>query len=344
MTLPFLGVAIFEILLFEKQKDWLSPKELLSVFGQKVDEDKWGSQVRTGWTADAIKIQWQPLPGWFRAYRKDIIGNTICADLIDYVNRDGYHTGIVSTIDLKFLDRMILSRAILPRMGDGGQKSVRLPSNHLKYKEIPISCEHVVFDVFDHKRGFIRQSVLTEILAYLQARYLLCERVYNHRVVEASRSMIHRIISILGNIPKADNSKMLLSIEDLHPLMGRASGDSLAPHGDDAFIRWVRALPQIDNATYKSRQADIDDAIDLATLLEERRVFREAIIYDGVHGFEHPGQLGGAEASCRALEAAFLTESKLQECRQKCLGEIDKVLREHFSGKFDDNHFLARVL
>ena len=58
--------------------------------------------------------RWLSLPGWFRAYRKDTIGNTICADLIDYVNRDGYHTGIVSAMDLKFLDRMTIVREILP--------------------------------------------------------------------------------------------------------------------------------------------------------------------------------------------------------------------------------------
>ena len=113
------------------------------------------------------------------AYRKDVIGNTICADLIDYVNRDGYHTGTVSEIDLSFLDRMTIVREVLPP-DSKGSKPGKPPGSRFDYEQIPISCEHIV-DIHDHKRGCVRQSVLTEMLAYLQARYLLCERVYTHR-------------------------------------------------------------------------------------------------------------------------------------------------------------------
>jgi HD superfamily phosphohydrolase len=335
--LPFLAVAIFEVLLFEKQNEWLSPNEkrqLLHPKGKNIKTSKnehWGVTVKTDWANDA-GIRWQPIPGWFRAYRKDIIGNTICADLIDYVNRDGYHTGIVSTIDLKFLDRMMIVRALLPQAGSDGQRIPKPPANTISYEDIPISCEHVVFDIYDHKRGFIRQSVLTEILAYLQARYLLCERVYNHRVVEAARSMLQRIILILGRINKADGAK-LLSVSHLHPLNRLGPGDPLAPIGDDAFLNWVRSLPQIQPDVYRQHSSEIDDAIELATLLQERRVFREAIIYDGLHGFVLPGQLGGAEVSCRSLEAAFLTNRDIGARLEVCLRDIDQILTKGLQEK-----------
>jgi HD superfamily phosphohydrolase len=328
--LPFLAVAIFEVLLFEKQRDWLSPPEAERLLDQKGIGPNWGVAVKTGWESGSKTISWRPIPGWFRAYRKDIIGNTICADLIDYVNRDGYHTGIVSTIDLKFLDRMMIVRALMPPIGDGGQKALKPPPNRQAYEDIPVSCEHVVFDIFDHKRGFIRQSVLTEILAYLQARYLLCERVYIHRVVEASRSMLQKIISTLGRITKVGGSKKLLSVEDLHPLNQKGPGEALGPICDDAFLNWVRALPHIETETYKQHAKELDDAIDLATLLLDRRAFREAVIYDGIHGFEQPGQLGGSEKSCRTLEAAFLTDPNLLKRLKECLDEIEAILDEAF--------------
>lgn len=329
LKLPFLAVAIFEILLFEKQDEWLSPSEYKTVFKKEKADKDWGVTVKTNWTGGA-GICWRPIPGWFRAYRKDIIGDTICADLIDYVNRDGYHTGIVSTIDLKFLDRMTIVRAVLPPTGNDGHRSLKPSANTINYEDIPICCEHVVFDIYDNKRGFIRQSVLTEILAYLQARYLLCERVYNHRVVEAARSMLQKAILILGSIETGDGTKNLLAVRDLHPLEKHGPGSPSAPIGDDALLNWVRSLPETKPDIYKDHKSDIDDAIDLATLLQERRVFREAVIFDGLHGFLLPGKLGGPEVSCRALEAAFLTDTKISAELKKCLNGIESDLAASF--------------
>jgi hypothetical protein len=222
-------------------------------------------------------------------------------------------------------------RSVLPPTGTDGERMLKPPSNTIKYEDIPISCEHVVFDVYDHKRGFIRQSVLTEILAYLQARYLLCERVYNHRVVEAARSMLQRIILILGRISVGDGR--LLAVKDLHPLNKHGPGDPLAPIGDEALLNWVRSLRTAQPEVYRQHTKEIDDAIELATLLQERRVFREAIIYDGLHGFLLPGKLGGAEVSCRALEAAFMTDPKLGVQLNKSLLEVDDLLAEAFQEK-----------
>lgn len=193
--LPILGVMIFEIHLFEKQKDYI----LEANERARLLDDKNGSakKVLVSWDDGRLIKSWKPLKGWFRAFRKDIIGNTICADLIDYVNRDGYHTGIVSEIDLKFLDRMLIAREIMPQDNSKREVNGALPASRFAYEQIPAYCEHVAFDVFDHKRGCLRQSVFTEILSYLQARYLLCERVYTHRVVEGARAMLQALIGIL---------------------------------------------------------------------------------------------------------------------------------------------------
>ncbi len=339
--LPLLPVLIFEILLFEKQHEWLPPEDRTILLGSKELKPRFGLPVSTGWAPSSPKLLWKPIPGWFRAYRKDIIGNTICADLIDYVNRDGYHTGIVSAMDLKFLDRMLIARAVLPPIGEDGQPDLKPPPNKVKYTDIPASCEHVVFDIYDHKRGFIRQSVLTEILAYLQGRYLLCERVYIHRVVEAARSMLQAAIGILGCISKADGSgKRLLSVEQLHPLGARGPGEALAPIGDDALLQWIRGLPILEPATYLLHSAEIDKAIELATLLTERRVFREAIIYDGMHGFAHPGKMAGAKATCRALEAAFLTDTQLGVELKKVLAEIELELERELNSRIQSGYLI----
>lgn len=334
--LPLLPVLIFEILLFEKQDEWLSPSEQRQIRQTNGAGNDYGVIVRTDW-AEA-EILWQPLPGWFRAYRKDIIGNTICADLIDYVGRDGYHTGIVSAMDLKFLDRMLIARSTLPPIGPDGRSMAKQPANMLAYKSIPVSCEHIVFDIYDHKRGFIRQSVLTEILAYLQGRYLLCERVYVHRVVEAARSMLQEAVGILCAINRdGDPTRPLLSIRDLHPLDRHGAGIPTAPIGDEGLLAWIRALPTLEESTYEQNRSKIDKAIELATMLVERRVFREAIIYDGIHGFDSPGQLAGAKENCRALEAALLTNVKWRPELHNTLEDIEGTLESKLASQVWNN-------
>ena len=324
--LPLLPVLIFEILLFENQDEWLSLDDRKRILGVKDGKAQFGVRVRTGW--EGGDLVWRPLPGWFRAYRKDIIGNTICADLIDYVSRDGYHTGIVSTMDLKFLDRMVIARATLPPIGPDGRSLMRPSANVVPYKEIPLACEHIVFDIYDHKRGFIRQSVLTEILAYLQGRYLLCERVYVHRVVEAARTMLQEAIAILASIQReTDAARPLLSIRDLHAL-DDSSMSPTAPVSDDGLLNWIRALPALHEATYEKNRAGIDRAIELAAMLQDRRVYREAIIYDGIHGFDPPGSLTGPKENCRALEAALLTNPAMRANVRDTLDQLDESLRE----------------
>ena len=48
-------------------------------------------------------------------------------------------------------------------------------------------------------------------------------------------------------------------------------------------------------------------------MLEQRRVFREAVIIDGIHGFDKSGPMAGADEACLALEKAFLPEHNERE-------------------------------
>ena len=94
--------------------------------------------------------------------------------------------------------------------------------------EIPDFCEHIVFDIFDHKRGIIRQSIITEIISFLQHRYLLFERVYNHRIVEGARSMLQEI------------SRLLITSESINiEILHRIDNKGFNPITDETFFAWV---------------------------------------------------------------------------------------------------------
>ncbi len=98
-------------------------------------------------------------------YLGELVGDTVCADLIDYLLRDVENTGVARNIDLKFLDRIQL--ALLPNG---------------RYW-------HVVFDLCD-SRGQLRSDARAELLFLLQTRYTMCEKVYLHRTKLAASVML----------------------------------------------------------------------------------------------------------------------------------------------------------
>jgi hypothetical protein len=140
--------------------------------------------------------------------------------------------------------------------------------------------------------------------------------------------MLQTAISILCKIDRANQpARRLLDVRDLHPLESRDARTAATPHGDESLLNWIQALPITEPETYGKNKSEIDEAIELATMLAERRVFREAIIYDGIHGFEHAGHLAGPIPTCRALEATFLTDARSRQALAQVLQKIDGVLR-----------------
>jgi HD superfamily phosphohydrolase len=289
LTLPVLGVMIFEILLFDKVANWIDIKTLLPT--------KEGLKVTINHDLDVI--QWSPIWKWFRPYRKDIIANTICADLLDYLIRDGKNTGILSSLDLKFFDRTTIVKAI----PDKTETLIQL-------SKIPDFCEHIVFDIFDHKRGVIRQSIITEIIAFLQQRYLLAERVYNHRVVEGARSMLQEV------------SRLLISSDAINVLnLHDTNSDKDSPITDDSFFSWVLKISD-------EESVEIAKAKKLVKMLRDRRIFREAVIIDGIVDL-HKGSFRGNDVNCKTLADALLKD----DIRNKIIDSLNQEVKEYFKGK-----------
>lgn len=97
----------------------------------------------------------------------DIVGNTICADLLDYLKRDALFTGIQHRYD----DRII--------------------SNFRVTEE-----SQLFINLTDDRSA--RTGLLSEILHLLRLRYTLGERVYYHRTKAAASAMVSRAVELLG--------------------------------------------------------------------------------------------------------------------------------------------------
>ncbi len=109
-------------------------------------------------------------------YLQQMISDSICPDLMDYLRRDAYFTGL----DLQYDQRV----AEYFRIDEKGR--------------LFVDCA---------KEGLLREDVVSEILRMLQARYFFSERVYYHHAKVAAGAMIARAVEDLleeGRIQAAE--------------------------------------------------------------------------------------------------------------------------------------------
>jgi len=99
-------------------------------------------------------------------YWRQIISDTICADIFDYLKRDAYFTGL----QLGYDPRLIHSFKIDRESGN------------------------LFIDV--SKRGMVREDVLSEVVRMLEARYYFSERVYYHHAKIAAGALIAKAVEL----------------------------------------------------------------------------------------------------------------------------------------------------
>lgn len=100
---------------------------------------------------------------------EDIVGNTICADLIDYLPRDHLYTGLPIALGHRFLESFFVTPT------GGGTKQERMA-------------------LMLHRNGHERIDVATELLKYLRYRYELSERALVHHAKLAADAMVGRLL------------------------------------------------------------------------------------------------------------------------------------------------------
>lgn len=110
---------------------------------------------------------------------RDIVGNTICADFLDYLHRDWYHIGKPLYHDRRLYQYMEVRRK-KPELGVGEGEPV------------------FVINVGASER--IRHDALTDILELLNARYKLAETVLFHRTKLALTGLLDRCLLEISDL------------------------------------------------------------------------------------------------------------------------------------------------
>ncbi|NUP99427.1 MAG: HD domain-containing protein [Armatimonadetes bacterium] len=99
-----------------------------------------------------------------RPYARELVSGTVCADLLDYLRRDAFFTGLAQAYD----DRLFRSFDLV----DG----------------------HLTVDL--EKNGLFRHDILSELVHLLRVRYNLTERVYYHHAKAVAGAMISKALEL----------------------------------------------------------------------------------------------------------------------------------------------------
>lgn len=120
-------------------------------------------------------------------WHSQIIVNTICGDILDYLKRDIYFCGLNKDYD----DRIF------------------------KYFDLQ-EKDGKTIAVFDLTKGnMLRNDALTELIHILRLRYYLAERVYLHHTKVCSGAMLAKALNIAKNYGVTKEDLKLLSDEQL---------------------------------------------------------------------------------------------------------------------------------
>jgi HD superfamily phosphohydrolase len=232
---------------------------------------------------------------------RDLVGNTICADLLDYLHRDFLHLGKPLQFDPRLLEYLeIRTRE------DAGERQDRLAIN-LRGAPRP------------------RPDAVTAILALLESRYQLAEIALFHRVKNAASGMLERAIAEYRDT--FSDGERLEAVAALTPRLLECSD-----------LEMLRLFEDELRARRSNRnQARVDGAIDLLRRLRVRRLHRDLhILYqDEVGGpqaarviverFCEKPDLNGAAAVAeirRAAEQRLTTLRALEQDFNLAPGDI----------------------
>jgi HD superfamily phosphohydrolase len=163
------------------------------------------------------------------AYLLDIVGNTVCADLLDYAHRDSHFTNIKLDYDeARIADNFtIVSWDANQYPGDNGKDQRKW------FEDDPFTghCLRTAVSLFSHK---FRIDAPGELMNLLNVRFYIYERVLFHPTKCAAGAMLGTALQLLGWRPLREREED----GDLLPAYLRQVGDQV-------FLQDVREAGRI---------------------------------------------------------------------------------------------------
>lgn len=139
-----------------------------------------------------------------KPYIADIVGNTLCADLLDYTRRDLYFTGISGAYDERILSYLYITKF------------------NGKYR--------LVLRLIKPRTKEIRRDVLSELMDLLRLRYSLAEKIYYHHTKMAASAMLISAINAMIQNGRLSSSMLYEMNDDTLLEFLISNGDNLSNH------------------------------------------------------------------------------------------------------------------
>jgi HD superfamily phosphohydrolase len=242
-----LSRLVFHTLAFEEYETALqhSSMTMAKDFDSTIFVD-WGLGPQAHW--DALH------KSWYQPYRHDIVGDTLSADLLDYLARDAQRLGIRNVLDSKLLNSYVL----VDFPAEDRPASAAFES---------VSLARCAIDLNDYKRGVIRSERINDIFRMLDFRHEIHEKAVYHRVVQSAIAMASRA---LLTIPR-----------DKRPTIGELYNLGTTGHavsGDDYLLK---RIAELSNPRALRRETHT-----IGQRLIERRVYRPLMIIQGDQAHE----------------------------------------------------------
>ncbi len=179
----------------------------------------------------------------------NMIGNTICADLLDYIYRDWYHVGRPRSAEDRIYQYMEIRRR--------GQIVPMLPIATPR----PHPDDRFVISLGEKTK--IRTDGVSAILGLLEWRYELAETVLFHRTKTAAGAMLDRALYELW---EDKNEQDLV--------------DKLLPVSDDQLLDNAIQEAEALKITQPEDEAKLEAAASLLRKLRDRALFKELATFD----------------------------------------------------------------
>jgi HD superfamily phosphohydrolase len=231
----------------------------------------------------------------------DMVGNTICADLTDYLERDHAYLGLPISLGARFMSAFYVTPTYDSPLPQG---------------KGPLYQQRMA--VLLHRDGRIREDVVTELLKHLRYRYELQERALVHHAKLAVDAMVGRLLDLWidataphadthggapsrnGHRERAVNVTVQLAdgtswsnVKIAPDADARRIEDLLRQRGDDGFLEELAAMdPQ-----------QAPDVAALATDLLNRRLYKPLARAAGAHAAQDLSAQFGDVSTRRALES-----------------------------------------
>lgn len=174
-----------------------------------------GPQLRDLVTRALLSKTDEDIAAFEYPYAIDIVSNTVCADLLDYLKRDAYFTGLRQAYDDRFISYFMLYQSPIAAQTDDK------PGLASPYENRPI--------LVIKKGDRVKWSVLSEVLKLLRLRYELGERVYYHHTKVVTSAMLSRAVGATGwHLARMQDWGDDVLLHEIEAMRGKGEGPELA--------------------------------------------------------------------------------------------------------------------